>query len=345
MRKQVGIILAAFFYYSGLLGMARWWMRRKRQSLIILNYHRATGGDLRRHLLYLHSHYRIMHLEAALEELYDTHIEQKSKKKDRRTMLALTFDDGYHDNYIHAFKLARELQIPITIFLIPGYIDSGKPFWWLEGNRLASLTQVEKVKIQERVYQLERSGEREKLAQTIDDHLRHAHSVAEREEFLSHLYKALMISMDTKVDDEARPLTWEEIYEMEKSGWVSFGAHTMYHPILANLTDTEEIKREVGECRRVIEKHLDHSISSFAYPIGRLEHIGEETVQAVREAGYRWAVTTVNGLSTSQSDPYLLERLLGDVSRNWLVMASETSGIWKRLSPLWKNSIFGFGER
>jgi peptidoglycan/xylan/chitin deacetylase (PgdA/CDA1 family) len=344
MRKQVGIILAAFFYYSGLIGLARWWMQRKRQSLIILNYHRAKGGDLRRHLLYLHRHYRIMHLEEALEELYDARIERK-RKQDRRTMLTLTFDDGYHDNYTHAFKLARELQIPITIFLIPGYIDSGKPFWWLEGNRLASLTHVEKVKIEEYIYQLEKSGEREKLAQAIDDHLRHAQSVAEREEFLSHLYKALIISIDTKVDDEARPLTWAEVYEMEQSGWVSFGAHTMHHPILTNLKDAEEVKREVGECRRVLEQHLNHSIRSFAYPIGKLEHIGEEGVQAVREAGYSWAVTTVNGVSTSQSNPYLLERLLGDVSRNWLVMAAEVSGIWKLFSPLWKNSIFGFGER
>ncbi len=344
MRKQVGIMLAAFLYYCGLVGLARWWMQRKTQSLIILNYHRATEGDLRRQLLYLRRHYRIMHLEEALHELYDTRIEHKSKQ-DQRTMLTLTFDDGYHDNYTHAFKLACELHIPITIFLIPGYIDSGKPFWWFEGNRLANLTKVEKVQIQEYVYQLERSGEREKLAQSIDDYLRKAQSVAEREEFLSHLNKALMISMNIKVEDEARPLTWEEVLEMEKSGWISFGAHTMHHPILANLTDPEEVKHEVGECRRVLEQHLQHAIRSFAYPIGRLEHIGEETVRAVQEAGYSWAVTTVNGVSTSQSNPYLLERLLGDVSRNRLVMAAEVSGIWKLFSPLWKNSIFGFGER
>jgi len=344
MRKQVGVILAAFFYYSGLMGLARWRMQKKGQRLIILNYHRAIGGDLGRHLLYLQRHYRILHLEEALEELYNTRIGPE-RKQDQRTLLTLTFDDGYHDNFTHAFKLARVLQIPITIFLIPGYIESGKPFWWLEGNRLANLTQVEKVKIEEYIYQLERPGEKEKLAQAIDGHLRNAQSVAEREKFLAHLYTALMISSDTKVEDEARPLTWAEVREMEESGWVSFGAHTMHHPILSNLKDSEEVKREVGECRRVLEQHLHHSIRSFAYPVGRLEHIGEEAVQAVREAGYSWAVTTVNGVSTSQSDPYLLERLLGDVSRNWLVMAAEVSGIWKIFSPLWKNSIFGFGEK
>lgn len=343
MRTQLGIIVAAFFYYTGLVGLARWWMQRKGQNLIILNYHRATGGDLRRHLFYLRRHYRIMHLEEALEELYDAHKESK-QKRDPRTMLTLTFDDGYYDNYTHAFKLARELQIPLTFFLIPGYIESGEPFWWLEGKRLAHLTQVEKVTIKGHTYQLERPGERDKLAQAIDSHLRYATSVAEREAFLADMREALAISPEAKVDEPVKPLTWAEVREMEQSGWVSFGAHTMHHHILAYLTDAEEVKREVSECRRVLEQRLGHSVRTFAYPVGRLEHIGEEGLRAVREAGYDWAVTTVKGVSTTQSDPYMLQRLLSDVTRNWLVLAAEASGIWKFISPLWKNSIFGFGE-
>ena len=139
MRKRVGIILAAFFYYSGLIRFVRKRLQRNSQSLIILNNHRAAGGDLRRHLLYLQRHYRILHLEEALEELYDTDFGHKSKL-DRRTKLTLTFDDGYHDNYTHAFKLACELQIPITIFLIPGYIESGKPFGGSKANASLTLT-------------------------------------------------------------------------------------------------------------------------------------------------------------------------------------------------------------
>jgi peptidoglycan/xylan/chitin deacetylase (PgdA/CDA1 family) len=345
MRKHIGVIVAAFFYYSGLLELARRRMQRRGQTLIILNYHRATGGDLRRHLLYLRRHYRMLHLEEALEELYSSHQEKSKQKRDHRTLLTLTFDDGYYDNYTHAFPLVRELQVPITIFLIPDYIESSDPFWWLEGKRLAYLTQVEKVTIEERVYQLERSGEREKLAQAIDSHLRHSRSVAEREAFLTDLRKALVISSESKVDAAVKPLSWPEVHEMDQSGYISFGAHTMHHPILADLADPAEVKLEVSECRRVLEQELGHSVRTFAYPVGRLEHIGEAGLRAVREAGYSWAVTTVNGVSTSQSDPYLLQRLLGDVSRNWLVMAAEVSGIWKLFSPLWKNAIFGFGEK
>ena len=147
MRKLILVFIAACFYYGGGVMLVHKWHRHKGGRLVILNYHRASGGDLRRHLLYLRRHYRLLHLEAALEELSTPQPADKTAR-DRRMPLVLTFDDGYHDNYTHAFALARELQLPITIFLIPGYIQSGEHFWWLEGKRLAQQAQVDEVTIE-----------------------------------------------------------------------------------------------------------------------------------------------------------------------------------------------------
>src|SRR4051794_28498875 len=131
MLDWVRIIIAGCLYYSGLVKLVRWWTMRAGPYLVILNYHRASGGDLRRQWLYLRRHYRLLHLESALEELYAP-LNKGIQRKDRRPLLVLTFDDGYYDNYTHAFALACELQVPITIFLIPGYIESARCFWWLE---------------------------------------------------------------------------------------------------------------------------------------------------------------------------------------------------------------------
>jgi peptidoglycan/xylan/chitin deacetylase (PgdA/CDA1 family) len=341
MRKQIGVFAAACFYYSGLVKLARWWTQRSGRRLIILTYHRASGGDLRRHLLYLSRHYRMLHLEEALEELY-TPSKDGKHRCDRRTPLVLTFDDGYRDNYTHAFALACELQIPLTIFLIPGYVQSGEYFWWKEGKRLAQRTQADKVTIEGRTYQLDQPEERNMLAQAIDTRLRRAGSVAERDAFLAAVREALAVPSSVTVEEEATlPLTWAEIHKMERSGWVSFGAHTMHHPILAYLVDPTEVQREVGECRPILAQQLGHPVRIFAYPVGKPEHIGEAALRAVGEAGYEWAVTTTHGINTPQSPPHQLRRVAGDVTRHWLVMAAEVSGVWKLLSPLWKNPIIG----
>ncbi len=327
MRKQALILfVAACFYYSGLVKLVRWWIQRSGRHLIILNYHRASGGDLRRHLLYLRRRYRMMHLEEALEELY-TPCKGKKQIRDRRTPLVLTFDDGYRDNYTHGFALACELEVPITIFLIPGYIESGNCFWWLEGDRLLCHARVEEAEVEGRTYHLNQQEERKALAQAIYIRACNAKSVAEREAFLVMVREALGVPGTATVEETA--LKWAEVREMEKSGWVSFGAHTMHHPVLAYLLDPAEVKREVSECRTLIEQQLGHPVRTFAYPLGRFEHICGEPLQAVREAGYDWAVTTIYGLNTPQSDPHQLRRMVGNVNRHWLVMAAEIVGVWQ----------------
>jgi len=330
MSEQIKIFFAACLHYNGLVKLARWWLRHSGQRLIILSYHRAAEGNLRSHLLYLRRHYRMLHLEVALEELFSS--QGAEQVCDRRTPLVLTFDDGYRDNYTHAFALARELRVPITIFLVPGYMESGYPFPWQEGQRLASRTPVREIAFEGRTYHLDQLKERNLLARAIDFRLCHAKSVAEREAFLTGVREALAVPPSVIVEEESMlPLAWDEIREMKESGWVSFGAHTMHHPMLAKLEDPSEVYREVGQCRTLLEQKLGHPVRIFAYPFGQPEEVGNEGPQAAKTAGYDWAVTTVYGINTPQTDPYQLHRIYGDVSRHWLVMAAQASGVLNRL--------------
>jgi peptidoglycan/xylan/chitin deacetylase (PgdA/CDA1 family) len=288
-------------------------------------------------MLYLRRHYRILHLEDALEELYTPY--EGKRIHDRRIPLVLTFDDGYRDNYTYGFPLACELQVPITIFLIPGNVQSGDYFWWLEGNRLVHRARVDKVTIGEQTYHLAQATERKDLAKTIDAHLRYATSVQEREDFLRDTRVALDVPHHTTAEEETTlPLTWAQIEEMEKSGWVSFGAHTMHHPILAHLSNVAEVQYEVEECRKMLEQHTEHPILTFAYPVGKFEHFGNTGLNAVKQAGYKWALTTVESRSTLHSDPHLLPRLPGDITQYWQVMAAELVGLLGVLHRLRKKS-------
>jgi peptidoglycan/xylan/chitin deacetylase (PgdA/CDA1 family) len=345
MRERVyesaRLFVAICFYYSGLVKLAHWWIQRSGQRLIILYYHRATGGDLRSQLLYLRRHYRILHLEEALQELYAP-LDLRKSVCDRRTPLVLTFDDGYRDNYTYGFALARELQVPITIFLIPGYLESGACFWWVEVDHLVRQAHAKEVIIEGHRYHLNEPQERKELAQTIDTRVRYAKSVGEREAFLTMVREALGVNSRIAEEEALRPLTWAEVHEMEESGWVSFGAHTMHHPRLGCLAESTEVRREVGECRSVLEQQLGHPVNTFAYPMG---DFGGQGLCAVKAAGYRWALTTIEEVNTPQSNPHLLRRIPGVVDQHWLILASELVDLLGNVSRLRKKLRKIFSRR
>jgi peptidoglycan/xylan/chitin deacetylase (PgdA/CDA1 family) len=339
MHKHVRILVAACFYYSGLVKLVRWWTLRSGRCLVILNYHRASGENLRSHMLYLRRHYRLLPLEAALEELYKP-CKELVHRRARRPLLALTFDDGYYDNYTHGFPLVCELQVPITIFLIPGYMESGNLFWWREVDGLVRHAHVGEVSIEGCTYHLDQQEERQALSQTIEARLCSATSVAEREALLTSTRQALAVSSSVVAGERlALPLKWAQVEEMEQSGWVSFGAHTMHHPALGYLTDPAELRFEVGECRAVLEQQLGHPVRTFAYPFGKPEHIGDNGACAVQQAGYTWAVTTIPGFNTPRTDPYLLQRVNVGPNQHWLVMAAETAGVWGFCSHVLRVSL------
>jgi peptidoglycan/xylan/chitin deacetylase (PgdA/CDA1 family) len=331
------ILIAACLYYSGWVALGRWWVQRQEPRLIILNYHTATEGNLRQHLLYLRRYYRILHLEDALEELFSP---PSHKTQDMRVKLVITFDDGYYDNYTHCFVLARELQIPITIFLVPGYIESGDRFWWLEPGYLVAHASVREVMIEGQMYHLNKSAERKALALAIDGRIRFTSSVQEREAYLREMRQLLGVPYAVTLEEKKHlPMTWTEIEVMKKCEWISFGAHTIHHPILAHLSDPREAEYEVCKSRTELEHHLESQVRSFAYPVGKFEDIEEQSIRSVHKAGYTWAVTTIHGWNTPQSNPYLLHRISVDVEQHWLLIAAIVCDVRHLLPNLLKISI------
>jgi peptidoglycan/xylan/chitin deacetylase (PgdA/CDA1 family) len=332
MKDKLLLTIAACLYYSGLLSLSNRLHRHAGGRLLIVNYHRASGGALRGHLSYLRRRFHLQFLDSALAELFEHH-QGTPVKQDRRLPLAVTFDDGYEDNFTHAYPLACDLQVPITIFLITGYMDCGTAFWWQD--RFICLARVPQVNFNGRSYQLDRQEDQKFLAQAIDAQFHFITTPEARYEFLLSLSKMLSLPPPVipAITEEPVPmLTWEQIYEMQASKWVRFGGHTVHHPTLSLLQEAEEAACEVTDCHTQLQERLAQQVDVFAYPHGGIEHIGAGGIQAVEQADFRWAVTTVPGVNTHRTHPYLIRRMAADSQMHWLIIALRTSGIWDCLS-------------
>ena len=204
--------------------------------------------------------------------------------------IAITFDDGYRDNYTHAFPVLRELELPATIFLVTGAVDANRLIWH---DRIFDAFHRTTAPIPDK---------HQELASVLDE-VRAAGPV-ERSELISRLLERLGVESSDVGWDK---LTWDDVREMAAAG-IRFGAHTLDHPILSHVSATEA-RRQVKGSKHRIESELGCEVTSFAYPNGRPVDFDATTKLILSEEGFRSAVTTVPGSNDASSDPFELRRV------------------------------------
>jgi peptidoglycan/xylan/chitin deacetylase (PgdA/CDA1 family) len=100
-----------------------------------------------------------------------------------------------------------------------------------------------------------------------------------------------------------RPLTWEQVREMARHG-VAFGAHTLTHRSLTELSPDELVQEIVGS-RDLVAERVGAPADTFCYPRG---HFDERVERATSAAGFAIACTTLPGCVTPDTDPFTLRR-------------------------------------
>lgn len=100
-------------------------------------------------------------------------------------------------------------------------------------------------------------------------------------------------------------LSWDQIRQLDRSGIITIGSHTIDHDNLASDSPDQQ-KYEIAQGKHELEAQLGHKVADFAYPYGSFD---ATTLQIVQQAGFTTAVTTTPGTSQSLANIYTLRRI------------------------------------
>ena len=118
---------------------------------------------------------------------------------------------------------------------------------------------------------------------------------------------------DDNYDIPFKMMTWENINELITNNH-EVGAHTLSHP---NLTDCsyEDTFEEIYKSKEILEKKLDVSVKSFAYPRGIFD---KREKNIVKDIGFENGVTTIKDFVTKSQDIFSVTRMPGPLSAKHL---------------------------
>ncbi|MES2675331.1 MAG: polysaccharide deacetylase family protein [Pseudomonadota bacterium] len=217
-----------------------------------------------------------------------------------RKACVITFDDGWADNYDHAFPVMQAEKIPVTVFAVAEKIGTNFQFWpniimaLLMGNPSA-LSEMQKHPLFTKLSQILpkplKSIDREYVAAYISQLKQFSDS-----EIFTALYDIQWRSLLNVAMPNAL-MSWEQLMNMQQSGLITIGSHTCNHKRLTVALSEEELVHEIIASKKIIETQLSSKVDLFCFPNG---DYCPRALELVKD-NYLAAVTTQKGIVNANS--------------------------------------------
>jgi len=231
-----------------------------------------------------------------------------------RRAACITFDDGYPDWLAGVAPALRRRNLHATFFITTGQFD-GVPLW--HERILAAVRRLPGPALDLGIPFLPAQAvssvdDRRRQVQRLEQELKYL-TLYRRGQILKQLEaEAGVQTADVPVMSEA------QLRDLHSQGF-GIGAHTAMHPIL-DYCNADEVEREIGGARERLQSIVGGPVSGFAYPNGRpYADFSRLHVDAVKRAGYRYAVTTHWGVAGASTSPYQIPRFTPWAERDWHV--------------------------
>jgi peptidoglycan/xylan/chitin deacetylase (PgdA/CDA1 family) len=223
-----------------------------------------------------------------------------------RRAVAVTFDDGYADNFEVGAPVLARLGIPASFYLTAESVDTGIAPWFCHLRHAFTTTKKRSwVDATGGTWALDDGAQRDVARLTAFSHLARLVGSAQQEALCA-------IELDLDIEPLAPKkrlmMTWDQARRLRQQGHV-VGSHSLTHPNMAHIAD-DNLNYELMESKRKMEDELATPVVHFSYPAAALTvSWTRRTVAASQKAGYRTAVTTTRGVVSEGNNPLCLRRI------------------------------------
>lgn len=230
----------------------------------------------------------------------------KSGKELPPRAVAVTFDDGFADNYEVALPILSRYGIPATFYIMVDAVTNGMLPWYCR-IRFAfnTTTRSEWRDALGRTFRLASPQERNTAMVKAWENAARMTGIVQQE-FVAGVEKLLEI--ESVKAPHGFMLTWDQVRALKKAGHI-VGAHTLSHPNVAQVSE-REARAEIVGSKKTLDREMGEPTEHFSYPHPALNpQWSKKTLEITREAGFKSAVLTTRGRVRAGDEPLALKRI------------------------------------
>jgi peptidoglycan/xylan/chitin deacetylase (PgdA/CDA1 family) len=225
-----------------------------------------------------------------------------------RNSVAITFDDGYLDNYQQALPILKRHDCKATFFVATSFVSERRVYWW---DRAAYVVKHSPRSVLELHYptylRVELEPDRGHAIYRLLRFVKDSSYSLDLQRFLDELSRATGVvwTRDLELEFAERLLmTWDHVRALRAAG-MDVQSHTRTHRILQTLSPSE-LSAELLGSRQDLQRELGEPARAIAYPVGKPLGASSPIRAALQQAGYEIGFTNGTGPTSlwSRRDRY-----------------------------------------
>lgn len=232
-----------------------------------------------------------------------------NKKKLPNKPFAITFDDGFENNYSIARPILKEFNIPATFYVTTDFIESNRMSWIDRIEYVIELSDQGRFEIQDKFYSFTNEIESKKnLLNEIRKQLKSQKNI-DLDSVATHIQNQLGFKQILSSDDPLdKKMNWQQVSELNNDSLCIIGGHTHTHPVLSNLSD-EDSKKEIKTSLEIIHNKIGLQCHHYSYPEGLFNCYSEREIAILKDNKVVCCPSAEDGLNTIDSDLFHLKRV------------------------------------
>ena len=244
----------------------------------------------------------------SMDEIVDIH---QSGRDYPENAFAVTFDDGFENNYSVAAPVLSDLKIPSVFYITSDFIENGTMSWTDKAEYC--LEEIPKGQIRlpwsNQIISFESDEEKIGLMKLIRQHVFKNDDVNVHE-FTDWFFQQLGVTKVQTTDDPLdKKLSWRQIGQLNEDPLFTIGGHTHTH-IIMSFVPFDEMEAEVDLNLKLLKDKANIDTNHYAYPQGQHNHYNRDVVNALKNRGIVCCPTAIEGQNTKETGMFDLYRTM-----------------------------------
>ncbi len=227
--------------------------------------------------------------------------------------VAITFDDGFKNNYSIAAPILDKYQLSATFYVTTGLINTNRLFWVDLIEDIIVNCELNEIKIQLDSFKEFKLNTEQSKIDTIIEIKTYCKKVqnSQKDNIINQLISTTNYNKSKSSNNSNYAMMdWNDIRALNSSNNFIVGGHSHNHDILSKFDDNKKLKLDLSLSIDLLKYNLDTEIIHYAYPEGQQEHYNYFVISELKNLGIKCCPSAIHGYNDGSEDLFNLKRIM-----------------------------------